>query len=210
MMPCKRSLASLILTVIFVVVAVITLPGFFSYFYRAGVGHAFFEIVQSENLQWDTMCDAERAPYSARAEAEGLKCAVLMALGQHIPFYLFVIIIIGLLTRSISDGFRLFLRFAFFVVWILGMLFLSFGAGYWGQAPQFPESVGPAFLIYLAAVAFFGVILGIGKLIQRGTMKKAVEAPPVAKPEQPKGTQNNESEGISKPPQPPGFQKVGP
>ncbi|MBW8040914.1 MAG: hypothetical protein FVQ85_13040 [Planctomycetes bacterium] len=163
----KSGMVSLIFVIIFVVLAVITLPGLFSYFYRAGVGHAFFEIVQSENLEWDTMSDAERAPYSARAKAEGLKCAVLMVLGQHIPFCLLVLIIIGLLNRFISHGFRCFLRFGFFAVWILGMLFLSFGVGYWGQATPFPESLGPAFFIYLIVAALLGIILGIGRLCRR-------------------------------------------
>lgn len=174
-MAKKSGIVSLILAIIFVVLAVIILPGFFSYFYRAGLGHAFGEIVRSENLQWDTMSDAEREPYGARVRAEGLKCAVLMLLGEHIPFYLFVLITIGLLTRSISHGFRVFLRFGFFTVWILGMLFLSFGVGYFGIGPQFPESLGPAFGIYLAVVIFFGIILGIGKQIQRPTKKQGTQ-----------------------------------
>jgi len=176
-MAKKSGTVCLVLVIVFGVLAVITLPGFLRYFYHLGTGHAFSEIVQSENLQWDTMSDAERAPYSARVEAEGLKCAVLMTLGQYIPFYLFVIITIVLLTRSISHGFRVFLRFAFFAVWILGMLFLSLGIGYWGQAPQFPESLGPASVIYLAVLILFGIILGIGKLIQLATRKQAVPTP---------------------------------
>ncbi len=175
----KRSTASIVLVIIFGVLAVVTLPGFFRYFYRAGAGHAFLEIVQSQNLPWDSMTAAQRAPYQAHGKAEGFKCAMLMTFGQHIPGYLFGFITIGLLTRSISHGFRVFLRFAFFAVWILGMLFLAFGTGYWGQALQFPESLGPAFLIYLVAVIFFGLILGIGKLIQRAIRKPAVQPPPL-------------------------------
>ncbi len=171
-MAKKSGIVSLILTIIFGVLAVITLPGFFSYFYRAGAGHAFLKIYDSEQVAWDSMSDAERAPYRACAKAEGFKCALLMTFGQHIPFYLFVLITIGLLTRSISQGFRVFLRFSFFLVWILGILFLSLGTGYWGQANPFPHSLGPTFLIYLVAVILFGIILGIGKLIQR-TMGKA-------------------------------------
>ena len=72
----------------------------------------------------------------------------------------------------------MFLRFAFFGVWIIGILFLAIGTGYWGQALQLPESLGSAFLIYLAAVIFFGLILGIGKLIQRAIRKPAVQPPP--------------------------------
>lgn len=178
-MAKKSGTISLILVIIVGVLAFSTLPGFFRYFYRVGAGHAFLEIFDSEQLSWDKMPDAERAPYQARSRAEGFKCAVFMTLGQHIPFYLFMVITIGLLTSSTSQGFRVFLRFAFFGVWIIGMLFLAIGTGYWGQALQLPESLGSAFLIYLAAVIFFGLILGIGKLIRRAIRKPAVQPPQV-------------------------------
>lgn len=175
----KRSTASIVLVIIFGVLAVVTLPGFFWHCYLAGAGHAISEILQSQTLPWDSMTAAQRAPYQAHAKAEGFKCAVLMTFGQHIPGYLFVFITIGLLTRSISHGFRVFLRFAFFAVWILGMVFLAFGTGYCGQALQLPESLGPALIIYLAVATFFGIVIGIGKLIQRRNTKKA-EPPLVA------------------------------
>lgn len=173
-MAKKSRTISLILVIIVGVLAFITLPGIFGYFCRAGAGHAFLEILESEQLPWDKMTDAERAPYLAQGKAEGFKCAVFMTLGQHVPFCLFMLITIGLLTSSISWGFRVFLRFAFFGVWVIGMLFLAIGMGYWGQALQLPESLGSAFLIYLAVVIFFGLILGIGKLIQRAIRKPAV------------------------------------
>jgi hypothetical protein len=171
----KSGIISLIIAIFFGVLAVVTLPGFFSYFYRTGTGHAISEIMDSEQLwnQWDKMGDAERAPYKARARAEGVKCALFMTFGQHLPFFLFILISIGLLTSSIPRGFRVFLRCAFFGVWIIGLFFLAIGTGYWGQASSFPYSLGPAFLIYLAVVTFFGVILGIGKLIRPAIRKPA-------------------------------------
>lgn len=170
-MAKKSGIVSLILAIIFGTLAVITLPGYFLYFYRAGTGHAFHEIYDSGQLAWDKMNNTERAPFLARAKAEGFKCALLMIFGQHIPFFLFILIGIGLFTSSIRRGFRVFLWCAFFGVWILGVFFLAIGTGYWGQALPFPQSLGPAFLIYLAVVAFFGTIFGIGKLIQRAVRK---------------------------------------
>lgn len=175
-MAKKSGIASLILAIIFGVIAIVTLPGLFSYFYRAGAGHAMRDIIESENLQWDSMSNAERVPYLARGKSEGLKCAFLMTLGEHVPLYLLAIITIGLITRSKSRRFRVFLRFAFFSVWVLGMLFLSLGIGYWGQATEFPESLSYVILIYLALLVFFGTILGIGKLIQR-LVRKEVDQP---------------------------------
>ena len=112
----------------------------------------------------------------AEADAAGLKCAVLMTLGQHIPFYLFILITVGLFTCSISHGFRVFLRCAFFGVWLLGMFFLSLGTECWGQGIPFPESLGPAFLIYLVVVTVFGIVLGIGRLCRR---KPKAGPPPI-------------------------------
>jgi hypothetical protein len=183
-MAKKSGILSLIVAIIFGCLGVISLPGFLTYFYRVGAGHAILEIVESENLQWDRMTEVERAPYLAGGKAEGVKCAVLMALGEHIPLCLFVLIIIGLLTPSIAGGFRVFLRLAFFAVWVGGMLLLSFGVGYLGEAPRFPGSLGPSCLIYLAAAMFFGLILGIGKLIQRATGKEPVVPPLIAEGEQ--------------------------
>jgi len=171
----KRSTASILLLIIIGGLAVITLPGFYRYFYRAGAGRAFREIAQAEDLAWDSMTASQRTPYQARAGVEGFKCAMLMTFGQHVPAYLFVFITIGLLTSSIPHGLRVFLRFAFFGVWILGMFFLALGLRYWGQALPLPQSLGPAFIIYLVAVTFFGIIIGTSKLIQRGKSKK--EAP---------------------------------
>lgn len=157
----KKRSVFFVLAAIFVVLAILTLSGFARYFYRAGTGHAFLEFMQSENLPWDSMTDARRAPYLARARAEGFKCAVLMVLGQYIPGCLLVLITIGLLTRSISHTRRVFLRFAFWGVWVLGTFFLALGSGYWGQAIPFPQSLAPAFILYLVAAMLFGFILGL-------------------------------------------------
>ena len=163
----KRSHISLIIVILTSLMAAITLPGFFNYYYRAGTGHAFREIVISKNLSWDRMTQSECEPHEKCASAAGLKCAVLMTLGQHIPFYLFILITVGLFSSSISRGFRLFLRFSFFAVWGLGVCFLSLGSECCGLAIPFPESLGPASLIFLAEVAIFGIILAIGKLCHR-------------------------------------------
>ena len=171
-MLVKSGRISLIVAAVFVVLGVITLPCYFLYFYRAGTGHAFGKIYMADGLRWDSMDDAARAPYIACAEAEGLKCALLMTAGQHIPFFLLILLTIGLLTRSVSGTFRILLRFSFFGVWFLGVLFLSLGIGYWGEAIAFPESLGPAFILYLVVVMSFGAIIGIVKLCRRTGRKE--------------------------------------
>lgn len=175
-MSIKAGGGSFIAAMVAVLFAIIALPGFFKYWRDAGTGHAFGDIYTRENLRWDAMNQAARAPYIARAEAEGLKCALLMTAGQHIPLLLFVLVTIGLLTRSISGAMRQLLRFSFFGVWFFGTLFLSFGLGYWGQAIPFPASLGPAFILYLVVVAFFGAIIGFVKLCR--TLARGASASP--------------------------------
>jgi len=174
-MSVKSGRIALIIAAVFVVIGVITLPGVFKYWWRAGGGHAFGEMSMAEDLRWDSMDKAARAPYITRADAEGLKCALLMVAGEHIPLFFFILITIGLLTRSVSGTFRRLLRLSFFCVWFLGMLFLSLGIGYWGEAIAFPKSLGPAFILYLLVVMFFGVIIGFIKLWRR-TRKKEKDA----------------------------------
>lgn len=169
-MSIKSGRISLILAAVFGVLGVITLPGFFRYWQEAGAGHAFGQMYMAEGLRWNSMDEASRAPYLAHSEAEGLKCALLMIAGQHIPLFLFILITVGLLTPSVLGKLRILLYFSFFAIWLLGVLFLSLGIGYWGQAIPFPESLGPAFILYLLVVTFFGTVLGIVKLCrQRAT-----------------------------------------
>jgi len=171
-MSVKSGRTSHIITAVFVILGVITLPGVFKYWWRAGGGHAFGDMSMAEDLHWDSMDDAARAPYTALADAEALKCALLMVAGEHIPLLFFILITIGLLTRSVSGTFRRLLRYSFFGVWFLGVLFLSLGIGYWGEAIAFPASLGPAFMLYLLVVMFFGGIIGIVKLCRRTGRKE--------------------------------------
>ena len=90
--------------------------------------------MESANLPWDNMTEIQQAPYQVKCKSDGMKCAILMTLGQHIPMYLFILILIGLLNRTITDRFRIFLRYAFWCVWLLGIVFLALGSGYWGVA----------------------------------------------------------------------------
>lgn len=167
---------SIVLVIVFSVLAVIMLPGSFIRSYQLGAGFAYMKILESKDMPVDRMPQAEHAHYKAQCLTEGYKCALLMTLGMTLPCYLLILITVGLLTRSISRGFRVFLRFAFLVVWIMGMFFLSLSFRYYGQSLTFPKSLGPAFLIYLVVVTFFGIILGIGKLVQRGSRKQVDES----------------------------------
>jgi len=171
-MSSKRSIISIALIIIFTLFAIISLPGFYRYFYQAGAGREYLEILSSNSLSWNTMTESERAPYLSRTESVGVKCAIFVILGSYIPLYLLLLITIGLLSKSVKYQHRIYLRFSFIGVWIIGLVFLAIGSGYYGQAIPFPESLGPTFIIYLAILIFFGIIIGIGKLVKHSTITK--------------------------------------
>ncbi len=165
--PTKIPAVPGILTSLVVVMAVLGFPGFVNFFYRQGAGRAFFELMDSKNLPWASMTQVEQAPYMASLVEAGLKSAIFMAMGQWIPWALFLVIVIWLLTPSITRRFRMFLRLAFWIIWTLGTIFFAIGSGYWGQAPQFQAALLPAIIIYIFVAAVIGLIIYIGRLIQR-------------------------------------------
>lgn len=162
-MSGKRGRASLVLMVIFIVLATITLPGFLHYWYRAGAGHYIREQLKDVNI--DGLSDAEHMAVRRSAQLEGIQCALLMLAGQHIPFFLLILITIGILSRTTRPKFRTSLKLAFPLVCLSAVIFLSFGTTYWGMAAPFPESLGPATFIWLLIAVFFGLIIGLFKLI---------------------------------------------
>ena len=167
-MSRKRLIVSSLMIVI-MVFALATVPNSCKRAYELGAGGAFNNIIESENLQWDQMSDTERAPYIAQAKRSGFQLSIYTLLGQHIPFYLFVAIIIGQLSRPTSRSLRAFLWVSFLLIWLVGLFFLSLSSrhwgNYWGNEP-YSVSFGGALIIYIAAAIFFGIIIGIGRLFQ--------------------------------------------
>lgn len=172
-MSGKQGKASLVLMIIFILLAIITLPGFLNYWYRAAVGNSIYNQVTmfaqvNPNFDIDIMNDLNhplREQIGNRAKQEGLRCAMFMLAGLHNPFFLLILFTIGILSRSTNPKFRTLLKLAFPLVCLSAGLFLSFGTTYWGTATPFPESLGPAFLIWLAIAGFFCILIGLPKLI---------------------------------------------
>jgi len=166
-MSSKRSIISIVLIITLTFFAIIRLPSYYRHFYQIGAGREYLEILSSNNLSWDTMTESERAPYLSLTESKGIKCALFVVLGSYIPLYLLLLITIGLLSKSINYRHRIYLRFSFIGVWIIGLVFLAIGSGYYGEAIPFPESLGPAFIIYLIGAMLFGVFIWIIKFIRQ-------------------------------------------
>lgn len=163
----SRVTTALIITI--TILAIISFPSFYKYFYRAGGGHAIREIITKNNISWSSMTEKEREPYISRAKTEGIKSVVFMTFGQYVPLYFFLIMTILVLSNSVSDKIKKTLKLVFVGIWIGGLFFLSIGIGYWGPAIPFPESLLSALIIYIVVTLFFGIIIGAGRLIQRMT-----------------------------------------
>ncbi len=171
-MSRKRLIVSSLMILI-MVFALATVPNSCKRAYELGTGGAFDNIIESENLQWGQMSDIERAPYIAQAKRSGFQFSIYTLLGQYIPFYLFIAIIIGQLSRPTSRSLRAFLWISFLLIWLVGWFFLSLSSRHWGNYP-YSVALGGALIIYIAAAIFFGIIIGIGRLFQHLFRKRTV------------------------------------
>lgn len=151
---------------IVIILAIVTLPGYYDFFYQVGTGRALRESLASQDLPLGSLSAIEMDIYREGAKVEGRKCALLMTLGQHIPIAVLSLLTVGLLANRECPFRRRRLWIAFAATWGLGMLSLSLGAQYWGPAPQFPNSLAPSLVIYLVGGVAFGMVIGLGRLIQ--------------------------------------------
>jgi len=163
----KISIVPTILSIFIIVLAVSAIPGFSNYFYQLGAGHEFLQIMDTTQAPWDDVTGQLKPVYKEQSEIAGRKCALYMILGQHIPGYLFLLIMIGLLTPSLKGKFRTYVKSGFWITWILGLLFLTIGSGYWGQALPFSKAIIPSTIIYTFVAIVCGVVFLIGKFVQR-------------------------------------------
>jgi len=177
-MISRKRLIVLSLMILIMMFALATVPNSCKRAYELGTGRAIINILKSlksENLQLDQMSDTERAPYIAQAKKSGFQLSIYMLLGQYIPFYLFIAIIIGQFSRPTSRSLRAFLWISFLLIWLIGLFFLSLSSRHWGNYP-YSVAFGGALIIYIAAAIFFGTIIGIGRLLQHLFRKRTVQS----------------------------------
>jgi hypothetical protein len=173
-MMTRKLLIVLSLMILIMMFALATVPNSCKRAYELGTGREIMNILESlksENLQLDQMSDTERAPYIAQAKKSGFQFSIYMLLGQYIPFYLFIVIIISQLSRPTSRSLRVFLWISFLLIWLIGWFFLSLVSRHWNNCP-YSDALGGALIIYIAAAIFFGIIIGIGRLFQHLFRKK--------------------------------------
>jgi len=161
----KSGRVSMVLATIIGLLGIITLPGSFRYCYRVGTGHAISRTYDSENLAWDNMSPAERAPYLARWQAEGVKFAILMTFGQHVPVVVLVLVAVGLISKATTMAFKRVLRIAFLGIAAGGVIFLSMGI-HLREGTPVPESMGLAFTFYFGLSAVLWAVIGIGVAVR--------------------------------------------
>ena len=126
--------------VVVLLLSFILLPRTFTYNYNVAVGHSYA-------LSLDAGMGRQQA--RERAMQDGMKCAVLMVFGQHVPVTLLVLVTVGLVSKSTTSAFKRVLRVSYLAISLTGAFLLALGVSYWGVAVPFPYSIGPCLLIYL-------------------------------------------------------------
>lgn len=165
MLTRKVGAPTIVAAVIVTLGSLVTLPGFFRHFRMAGTGHSYAELVMGyESVQNIPAGVHEQA--RERAIQDGMKCAILMVVGQHLPITILVLIAVGLISRSTTAEFKRALRVLYIVVSLVGIFFLSLGTSYLGIGLPFPSSLGQSLVIYVGLSVILWIIIGIGVLIR--------------------------------------------
>ncbi len=162
MLTASVGAPTIVAVVVVLLLSLISLPGTFSHYRRAGTGYTYRDLRVRGLVH-------EQA--SEPAKQEGMKCAILMLLGQHIPISLLVLIAVGLLSKSTTLEFKRALRRLYIVTSGAAIFFFSLGVTYW-TANAFPSSLGPALIIYTAISCVLWSTIGIGVAI-RGKQRVA-------------------------------------
>lgn len=165
----RPSLATRIILIVVLLAFLVTTPGFVRYWYLQGMGRAVLnEWRVRRPVGPDDVIEGQLAQIRATARPEGVKLALLMLAGQHVPVYLLILITVGILARSTSAKFKRCLIISYAPVCLAGLLWLSFGLAKYGVvASSFREAFGPALIIWIAIAASFGFIIGLVKVLRR-------------------------------------------
>lgn len=153
----KTGTPTIVAWVVVIVLSMVFLPNIYNQYNLAATGHAYAELIGA---------GVSDSAAVARAKEAGSKSGTLMVLGQHLPFTLLLLIAIGLISKTTSADFKSKLKVSFFIVVLVGSVFLAIGSSYWGNAPEFSEAIGPAIGIYAMASAILWTIIGIGVAIR--------------------------------------------
>jgi len=163
----KKNLAVRISIIIAILAFVIFTPISTRFWYQVGSGNSFLTLLQ-EGLSRE-----EAIPIAKR---DGAVFAFFMINGAHLPLLCLVLVTIGIIRRLDSKKKRRYLRIAFFLVCLWGLIFLGLShrmilklSGL--SSDPFPSFFAGAFGIWIIIAICFGIIILFASLIRRFIVK---------------------------------------
>jgi len=157
---------------IVIVVSIIIIPGAINFSRKVGTGHSYAEQVEVYGSLQNIPPQHEKQIRN-KAMLDGLKYALLTAFGQHIPFTILILISVGVVSNSTTQEFKRLLRWVYFLVCLLGTIFLSISTS-WYQNLYFPVALGSSVMIYAALSVLLWTFIGVSLLaVKRCKVYKA-------------------------------------
>lgn len=150
---------SIILIILTILSFLILVPGATNFWYKQGAGHSFGD-------QMRTGVDETVA--RPKAFADGYKYAILMVAGFPFPLMLLILITIGIISQIGSKTFQVYLKIAFPIVCLIGIICLGYAQNMvsWTDADLSSKLVG-ASIIWLFFAAIAGFFILITRIIRR-------------------------------------------
>jgi len=160
----RLGIATIITAVIVLAISLFTAPGVYNHYRIVTSGLTYDQLLRG---------GASIAQAKELALATGIRSALLMILGQHIPMTIFLLVAVGLVSKSTTAELRRKLRTLYIVVSVIGIPVFALGSSYWAQGnQQFIVQLLIAAAIYLAFSAIVWLLIGIGVAV-RGKDKAA-------------------------------------
>lgn len=152
----KAGTPTVIFLTIVLLISAISLPYIFSEYRFWAIGEAYIKLIKT---------GIEQETARQMALQEGPRVGAIMILGQHIPITIFLITLIGLISRSTSADFRRSLRILYLVTFIVSVPILAYGLTFLQDNP-YPVTLISALIIYTLIAAVLWAIIGIGIAIR--------------------------------------------
>lgn len=145
-----------VIALIIILVSLLAIPKTFSDNYGRASGHYYYELVQTE------MPDGQARNLSHKF---GLKSAIYLIFGEHLPFTIFALIAVGLFSKTVV--FKRKLIFLYFLI-VVAIIFFAIGGKYrMSNDSTFSSSFFSAMSVYVGFSIFFWLIVGSAIAIQR-------------------------------------------
>lgn len=147
---------TIVCAVLVIFISFTIINGSFSFHRNVGRGHSFNKLMDS---------GMSRKQAVKLAEQDGLLASVFMIFGLNVPITLLILIVIGLISKTIGIKLKRKLRLMYLIISLIGAFVYSFGIPYY-QNSSFPLTFVTSLFMYFIISILLWTIIGIGILIR--------------------------------------------